>query len=132
MLIIRIIAGQAELITGSSDPREIARFFQARGVKTVVVKLGSRGCYCAGEDTAFFCGCYHVPVVETTGAGDAFVSGFLTGVGQGKTLEECVQLGTAVSAFAVQAAGATAGVPDYDTVVNFMNSEKGPEITYDF
>lgn len=122
---------QAELIAGTDDPRKIAAFFRSRGVKTVVIKLGSRGCYCSGSNTAFYCDCYHVPVVETTGAGDAFVSGFLTGVGKHHSLEDCVRLGTAASAFAVQAAGATAGMRDYDTVTRFINTTKGLTITYD-
>lgn len=122
---------QAELIAGTDDPHKIAKFFRDRGVKTVVIKLGSRGCYCASAQASFFFNCYRVPVVEATGAGDAFVSGFLTGVGRGKSLEDCVRLGTATAAFAVQAIGATAGIPDYETVERFINSENGLEISYD-
>lgn len=112
---------QAVLITKKDDVREMADFFLDRGVKTAVIKMGSKGCYAknqAGE--AFFCGCYQVPVVETTGAGDAFVSGFLTSVLRGKTLKECVIFGTACSAQVVQAVGATAGMKDYDTVERFI------------
>lgn len=122
---------QAELIARTSDPREIVRFFQDRGVKNVAVKLGRRGSYCAGGGKAFFCACYDVPVVETTGAGDAFVSGFLTGVGRGFSLEDCVRFGTAASAFVIQAVGATTGMGTFDALKQFIEHRKGLEIIYD-
>lgn len=117
---------QAACICGTEDEKKIADFFLDRDVTTVVVKLGSRGCYCKSGDKAFYCGCYTVPVAETTGAGDAFVAGFLTAVGKGRLIEDCVRFGTASSAHAVQAFGATAGVPDFGTVCSFM--EEHPEL----
>ena len=111
---------QAECIAGTSDERKIADYFMEQGVGTVAIKLGTRGCYCKNRHTAFYCGCYQVPVAETTGAGDAFVAGFLTALGKQKSLEDCVRFATATSAHAVQAFGATTGVPDYDTVERFI------------
>lgn len=119
---------QASCIVGTEDERKIADYFLAQGVGTVAIKLGTRGCYCQSRNAAFYCGCYSVPVAETTGAGDAFVAGFLTQLGRGGTLEECVCFATATSAHAVQAFGATAGVPDYDTVRRFMESRPPLEI----
>ena len=72
-----------------------------------------------------------MPVAETTGAGDAFVAGFLTELGHGGNLEDCVRFATATSAHAVQAFGATAGVPDYDTVRRFMAERPALEIRAD-
>lgn len=118
---------QAVLITKKEDVREMADFFLERGVKTVVIKMGSKGCYAKNQSgEAFFCGCYQVPVADTTGAGDAFVSGFLTGVLRGKSLADCVTMGTACSAQVVQAVGATAGMKDYDTVMKFI--EENPPL----
>lgn len=111
---------QASCIAGSEDEQQIADYFLSQGVGTVAVKMGSRGCYCKSRHQAFYCGCYQVPVVETTGAGDAFVAGFLTALGRGRSLEDCIRFATATSAHAVQAIGATAGIPDYATVERFM------------
>lgn len=121
---------QAECIAGTSNEREIADFFLERGVKTVVIKLGSRGSYCKTADTAFYCGCYKVKVTETTGAGDAFVAGFLTAVGKKARLEDCVTFGTAVSAHAVQAIGATNGVPDCESIVKFIREQPKLNLQY--
>ena len=122
---------QAACIAGTEDERRIADYFLERGVGTVAIKLGTRGCYCKNKDRAFYCGRYTVPVAETTGAGDAFVAGFLTELGHGGNLEDCVRFATATSAHAVQAFGATAGVPDYDTVRRFMAERPALEIRAD-
>lgn len=111
---------QAKLIAGTDQAPEIADFFLDRGVKNVAVKLGAAGSYFKNRQTGFYCNCYQVPVAETTGAGDAFVAGFLTGLLKGYGPKRCVQTGTAVSAFAVQQVGATEGVRPYDEVEKFI------------
>lgn len=113
---------QASMITGTDSPEEIAAFFMERGVKNVAIKLGAKGSYFQNKDTAFYAGTYeNLDIVETTGAGDAFCAGFLTGAGKGFSPEQCVTLGTACSAFAIQALGATAGMRDYDTIRRFID-----------
>ena len=84
---------QAMLLAGTEDVEAMADFFLKGGVKCVVIKLGSRGCFCKTAQLSFYCGCYDVPVVETTGAGDAFVAGFLSGVLRNGSMEDCVRLG---------------------------------------
>ncbi len=49
--------------------------------------------------------------VETTGAGDAFSTGFLYGLLKGKTLEECGQAGHIAARFSMAELGARAGLP---------------------
>lgn len=123
---------QASCIAGTEDPRAIADFFLNRGVKNVAVKLGSRGAYFKNRETAFYAGTYGgLRVVETTGAGDAFCAGFLTGVGEGLSPEGCVTLGTACSTFVIQEAGATAGMRDLKTIREFIQSQPPLDIRRD-
>lgn len=123
---------QASMIAGTDDPREIADFFLSRGVGNVAVKLGSRGAYFKNAETAFFAKPYTgLRIVETTGAGDAFCAGFLTGVGEKLPPQACVTLGTACSAFAIQAVGATAGMQDLATVQRFIRSQPPLDIQMD-
>ncbi len=49
--------------------------------------------------------------VDTTGAGDAFATGFLYGLLKGKGLEECGRLGDIVACFSVTKLGAREGLP---------------------
>lgn len=121
---------QARKISNQTDPAKIADYFLERGVKNVAVKLGSRGSFCSNGKTSFYCGCYQVPIVETTGAGDAFVAGFLTGVGKEMSLEDCVRLGTACSAFVIQSIGSTEGMKNYTAVRQFMEQAGELEVTY--
>lgn len=115
---------QASQVAGTEEPGEIAAFFLDRGVKNVLVKLGGRGSYFKNSETAFYAGTYRgLRVVETTGAGDAFCAGFLTGVGKGLPPEGCVTLGTACSAFVIQAVGATAGMRSLAEIEAFIRAE---------
>jgi sugar/nucleoside kinase (ribokinase family) len=45
-------------------------------------------------------------VVDTTGAGDAYVAGFLYGLANGKPLDECARLGTRCATGVIQKVGA--------------------------
>ena len=113
---------QAMLLAGTEDVEAMADFFLEGGVKCVVIKLGSRGCFCKTAQLSFYCGCYDVPVVETTGAGDAFVAGFLSGVLRNGSMEDCVRLGTAASAHVIQCVGANTGIRDLKTLLAFIGT----------
>jgi len=52
-----------------------------------------------------------VSEVDTTGAGDAFATGFIYGLLNGKGLEECGQLGHIVAQFSISKVGARQGLP---------------------
>lgn len=123
---------QASMIVGSDNPREIAEFFLSRGVKNVAIKLGSNGSYFRNNGTAFYAGVYSdLKVVETTGAGDAFCAGFLTGIGQGASPVGCITMATACSSFAIQAVGATAGMRDLATIQKFIRERPPLDIRWD-
>lgn len=111
---------QAALIAGTEDPEEMAQFFLSQGVGHVVIKLGGRGSYCADRGTAFYCGCHSVPVKDTTGAGDAFVAGFLSGVLRNAPISRCVQLGTTASAFVIQEVGANTGIRSFEELNDYL------------
>jgi sugar/nucleoside kinase (ribokinase family) len=102
---------EAEGLAKTPDPEKAAAIFLSAGVSNVVIKLGGDGCYMANREESGYVAAFSVDkVVDTTGAGDAFVSGFLSGVVRGRTFRDCVRLGNAVGALAVRKAGATAGV----------------------
>ncbi|HWQ77772.1 MAG TPA: carbohydrate kinase family protein [Anaerovoracaceae bacterium] len=113
---------EAQHIANTRDIREMAAYFHGNGVKTVVIKLGQEGCYCSTGDRAFRCGSYKVKAVDTTGAGDAFVSGMLSGLNAGFGIEDCIRMGSAVAAFVIQRVGATDGTPDMATLKAYMDN----------
>lgn len=116
--------GEAKHIAGSENPSDIAKFLQEKGVGTVVVKLGERGCYVKHQkDPGFYTKSYKTNVVDTTGAGDAFVAGFLSGILRNKNIHECSIIATAVAALSIGKVGATAGQPTLDELTMFLNSK---------
>lgn len=58
-------------------------------------------------------------VVDTTGAGDCFMGGFLCGYLNGWDLRKAGSFAEAVSAFGIQKQGASSGVPDFETVLKY-------------
>ncbi|MBA7578935.1 putative sugar kinase YdjH [subsurface metagenome] len=74
--------------------------------ETAIVKMGPSGCWVANQD-----GCYHqkaiVPkvVVDTTGAGDLFSSGFLYGYLEDADIRTCAHYGALVASYAISVLG---------------------------
>ena len=104
---------EARWITGCDEPEAMADALLRRGVKNVIIKQGSKGALLKNEKTAFECAPVQVAVQDTTGAGDAFNSGFLTGLKYRWNLEKAVKFGCATSAFCIQQMGACPENIDY-------------------
>ena len=103
------LLGDPEGARGEAGDRALAERLLALGPASVVVTLGARGAVAAtasGERHAV--PAQRVDVVDTTGAGDAFVGGLATVLGAGGDLEAGLARGTAAAAVAVQARGAMA------------------------
>ncbi len=88
-----------------------ARMLLHEGIHIVAVKLGAKGCYVTNGVEAHHLNAYNVPVVDTTGAGDAFNAGFLYGQLMGKDLYACGDLGNYVASRKIRVDGARDGLP---------------------
>ena len=84
------------------DYRKSAQKCLDFGVRIVVVKLGSEGCWIKTENKEISVKPFRVQVVDTTGAGDAFNAGFLYGYLKGKSLEESGKIGNYVASLCIQ------------------------------
>jgi ribokinase len=62
-----------------------------------------------------------VPVVDRTGAGDAFSSGFTAMVAAGKSMEEAITFASANSTSVVSKIGAKAGILTHGTPLHSMS-----------
>lgn len=104
--------------TGQSDPRRILEIYRSCGAPGVLgVKLGSKGALlspAAGEYLDLACVAPPGPIVDTTGAGDCFYAGLLTGLLKGMSLADAGRLGAATAACCITGMGATAGLKNYD------------------
>jgi len=98
---------ETRMLTRAETVEQAAAALLDAGAKTVVIKCGAKGCYVADRDRSFWAaGEQNVPCVDTTGAGDSFVGGFLAGLAAGLSLEECVAQANRCGAKAVQQVGA--------------------------
>lgn len=105
---------EAKRLTGRDKPEEIAASLLDCGVGTVGLKMGEEGCYLRSGGDAVRLPAYKVQAVDATGAGDAFVAGFLTGVVKGWDLELTGRFANAVGACCVQALGTTTGLKNFE------------------
>lgn len=115
---------EAERVTGTSEPPQIARRIRQAGCPAVVVKLAEKGCYVCGEGEEAYVPCYEVEVVDTAGAGDCWVAGFMAGRLRGWSLVESARFGNAVAAHCIQAVGCTSGVRDFQSIRQFQKTAK--------
>ncbi|WP_066054453.1 sugar kinase [Robertmurraya korlensis] len=121
-----VLPGIAEgkLLTGFVDEAEIAQFYHAAGVKTVVIKLGAKGAFTSTEGRQFYTEGFPVEkVVDTVGAGDGFAVGVMSALLEGHQLEDAVQRGTAIGALAVMSPGDNDGLPDRAKLRSFMETK---------
>jgi len=96
------------------DERQIeaaARSLQARGVGEVVVTLGERGVLRVTPDGSETWPARSVSARDTTGAGDAFNAGLVTGLAAGLSMAEAIGLGIRAGAFCVTRLGVIDGLP---------------------
>lgn len=99
------------LLTGIRDGRKNAELLVEAGVGCAVIKCGAKGCIIATKDAVLEIPAYPVKeLVDTTGAGDCFAAGFLWGLSEGYSLEDCGRMACAVASCSVEQVGATEGV----------------------
>ncbi len=113
---------EAEELSGDRDPARAADFFRSRGVGSVVVKLGARGCAWFGAHGELYMPAFAVEPVDSTGAGDCFAGAFLAGLQAAMTVEESLRLACAAGALSVAQAGATAGLLGLRETLDWMQA----------
>ncbi len=114
-----LLANEAEvaLITGCDDTCKNVELLLSSGAQCVIIKRGSKGCLIGTSEAVTEISAYPVEyVVDTTGAGDCFAAGFLWGLSQGLSLEECGKLACATASCAVECVGATEGITTVEEI----------------
>lgn len=101
------------LPVGSLDEaRAAADRLIARGAGAAVITLGAQGALLHGHGRSELVAAVRVgPVVETTGAGDAFNGGFASGLARGMDPAAAVRLGCVVAGISVTRAGTAPSMP---------------------
>jgi sugar/nucleoside kinase (ribokinase family) len=101
---------EAAKLTGKDDPEEMAKTLLDYGVGCVVIKVGKQGCLATNRKGAILVPPYLVKAKDTTGAGDNFAAGFITGLMDGQDLKNCCRYANAAASIAIQFDGASTGI----------------------
>lgn len=112
---------EAEMLSGTKDEKEMAEIFMNKGVKNVVIKLGAKGCYIKNANEEYYVDSFKVEPVDTNGAGDSFVAGFITGIVNGWTLEQSGIFANAVGAHCVKQLGASSGIVSKRQILEYIS-----------
>lgn len=114
---------EGEVLTGEQQPQEMARALLARYPHMrIVLTMGSAGVLYRDAQESHTHGIFHVPVVDTTGAGDTFTGYFLSAVVGQRPVAEALRIASAASAIAVSHKGAAVSIPTSEEVKRFLST----------
>ena len=107
---LRILLGRPA--DDPSSSRELAAELRRQGAGAVVVTLGRAGALILSDDLDVVIPAAQVDVVDTTGAGDAFNSGFAVALAEGRDLVDAVRYGVVCGGLACTKLGVVPSLPD--------------------
>lgn len=114
---------EARKLAGDETVKACAAFFMEKGIKTVVIKDGENGAFLFEGDRAERIPAFKAKAADTTGAGDAFVAGFLAALSRGHGIEACIKAGNAAGAICVTKVGSSGTLPGFEKLKEY--AEKG-------
>ena len=109
-------------LTDREEPADAIKDALALGAGGVAVTLGADGCLVAwqGSGAPVHLPALEVQVVDTTGCGDGFTAGLLTGLLAGATPDDAAWLGLACGALVATGLGSDAGIENLGQVLDFL------------
>ncbi len=123
--LVKVNDYEAELMVGTREPERAAAKLLDMGPRLALVTMGERGVYYASHGAQGRVPGLSVNVVDTTGAGDAFVAGLLSSLASSeasdpieddKAIKNAVRRATAAAALTTEAVGAISAMPDRKTL----------------
>lgn len=102
----------ARVMGVDADPRIFARACVGEGCHLVVVTLGAAGCLADDGASQMKVAAPEVPVVDTTGAGDAFIGALAAALDRGEDTGPALRQAVAAGSLACTQTGAQSSLPD--------------------
>ena len=115
---------ELEIISGVSieteeDIQKAAQIMIEKGVKELIVTLGSKGSLYINKEKSMFKKAYKVEAVDTTAAGDSYTGALAVALSQDKNIEDAMDFASKVGALSVLKEGAQSSLPTLEDVKNF-------------
>lgn len=111
-------------ISDEADLERAAQVLMDKGVRELIVTLGSKGCIHINKSGSKAYPAYKVNAVDTTAAGDSFIGAVAVAISEGKAYEEAICFATAVGALTVTKEGAQSSLPLREEVENFITTAR--------
>jgi len=102
---------EARAVTGTTNARRALEKLQD-WVRVPVVKLGMKGALLMADGKVYQQPGLHLPMVDATGAGDAFNGGFLHAFLHGSDWDDCLRAGNICGSLAATRPGGSKGLPE--------------------
>ncbi|MDR7869556.1 MAG: ribokinase [Tissierellaceae bacterium] len=88
-----------------------AKVLLSKGIKEIIVTLGSKGVFYMDHEKHQYFEAYKVDVIDTTAAGDSFIGGFISSYGENKDIVKSINMGQKAASITIQRIGAQSSLP---------------------
>jgi len=105
-------------IESEKDCIDAGREFLEMGVNNILITLGDKGCFFKNENEEFLIPAKKLknPVIDTTGAGDAFNGAFCVGLSENKNYKNSIEFASLVAGISVTKVGAANSMPNLNEI----------------
>lgn len=119
---------EAQILTGvavnsDEDAARAAEVLHKKGIRTVLITLGSRGVWLSEQGHGQRIPGFRVEAVDTIAAGDTFNGALITALIEQRPMAEAVRFAHAAAAIAVTRRGAQPSVPWRDEIDSFLQQQ---------
>lgn len=115
---------EGRFFTGEDDPEKMANVFLGKGVKNVIVKLGGKGCLFKNSERMIRLDAYDINAVDTTGAGDNLLAGFVCEILRGKSIKDALTFANACGAICSTEVGAITAIKNKEQIETFITDQR--------
>ena len=112
-----------ELVPHAKNCKLAAEELLRKGVKTVMVSLGPDGIYIRNKDIDSVIGAVPVPVIDATGASDAFISTFTAYLAKGSSILSAAKIANYAAALSIGKQGVAPALVDKDVLEAFVRKQ---------
>lgn len=116
---------ETEVLTGikvetKKDAEQAAAIFHEKGVKNVIITLGSKGAFISDKEGMRIIPGFTVNPTDTTAAGDVFNGALQTALLEGRSMDKSIRFAHAAAAITVTRLGAQTSIPTRSEVDAFL------------
>ena len=111
---------EGQYYTGKDQPEEMADVFLDYGISDVIIKLGDKGCFFRNRERSIRLDAHKIRSVDSTGAGDNFIAGYVSELLRGSTVEEALAFANACGAVCSTAVGACTAIKNREQILEFL------------